>query len=149
MSSLAELEEQIVSAVKALVDDGLLTEQFLELVRLQDSSEPTFLSELAGIFFSTAEEKLREMNRMLADEAVGGATDYPELDNIAHKLKGSSASFGARVVAEECGALREACESRQREACRGVVARQAAALEALKGRLQEVMELDARRRALV
>eukprot|EP00803_Ostreobium_quekettii_P001397 evm.model.scf_456.1 EVM.evm.TU.scf_456.1 scf_456:1427-1873(+) len=147
MSCLAEVEEQILAAVGSLVREGLLTEQFLELVRLQDTSDPNFLSELANIFFSTAEEKLREMDRML-DEEVGAGTDYPTLDNIAHKLKGSSASFGARVVAEECGALREACELRQRDACRGVVARQAAALEALKGRMKEVMELDARRKAL-
>lgn len=147
MSSKAEVDEQLHRAVSTLVQEGLLTEQFFELVGLQDDHDPNFLSELIELYFTTSEEKVREMDRILENVDDAAESDYVELGNIAHKLKGSSAIFGAQIVTELCGALREACEMRQREGCRGVIARQGEALEQLRARMKEITELDSRKKS--
>ena len=140
MSSPADADDQLQRAVSNLVQEGLLTEQFYELVKLQDDHDPNFLAELIELYFTTSEEKVKEMDRIL-DVDDGTESNYVELGNIAHKLKGSSASFGAQIMTELCSSLREACEMRQREGCRGVVAQQGEALEQLRARMREITQL--------
>lgn len=44
--------------------------------------------------------------------------DFNEIDQLVHQFKGSSASFGARRMADLCIHMREACQAHDSAACR-------------------------------
>ena len=47
--------------------------------------------------------------------------DFNEIDQLVHQFKGSSASFGARRMADLCIHMREACQARDTAACQALL----------------------------
>jgi HPt (histidine-containing phosphotransfer) domain-containing protein len=85
-------------------DDGVIDpDQFDSLLRLADArGDPTFLPTLVGHFLDQAATYLTE----LREAAAKG--DVVEVMQVAHRLKGSSATMGAARVASVCEELEQA-----------------------------------------
>ena len=82
--------------------EGLLDDQFGQLMQLQDESNPDFVQEVVELYFTDSASKLEKLGARLAEPEV----DYNEIDQITHQLKGSSASFGAQANANLCVQVR-------------------------------------------
>lgn len=95
--------------------DGL---QFDRLRRLAATSgDPAFLGGIVNQYLNQAASQLAELR------AAAARCDAPALKAVAHGLKGTSATLGARRVASACGALEEGApwsEGAQAEAVEGV-----------------------------
>jgi CheY-like chemotaxis protein len=72
------------------------------LVELQDPGIPGLLAELIGLFSEDAPHNVARLHA-----AVAGA-DPAEVTRIAHALKGSAATLGARTMAATCAAIEAA-----------------------------------------
>lgn len=98
MAAIESLNQQLDSLLNQLQREGLLDDQFTQLLQLQDDSNPNFIDEVTSLYFEDSAGKLDKLRAKLSVDAP----DYGELDQIVHQLKGSSASFGASAVAQHC-----------------------------------------------
>lgn len=134
--------EQVLSQLKA---EGLLDEQFSQLMALQDESNPDFVAEVVELYFEDSASKLDKLDSKLTSDAV----DFNEVDQLVHQFKGSSASFGAQVIAQLCVSLRETCQQQNAQGCRAYLAQTREKFEQLKTKLQVFMQLETQRKALM
>ena len=91
-------DERAEKLLHQLQLEGLLDDQFTQLLQLQDESNPHFIDEVVSLYFEDSAGKLEKLRAKLSVSAP----DYGELDQIVHQLKGSSASFGASAIAQHC-----------------------------------------------
>ncbi|MEP6572200.1 MAG: response regulator [Gemmatimonadota bacterium] len=133
-----EAEETTSSQTPANMDQEVL----LALRALQTDGDPEFFSELVGIFCEQSQGFLGQM------KIASLAGDSASLQLIAHAFKGSSASVGARILAQLCAEL----EAISREAsggetnavrCRTIVAE----LESELNRVIEALDAETRKEA--
>lgn len=110
----------------------------------QDEGSPDFVSEMVELYFEDSASKIDKLAALLA----GPETDFVAVDQLVHQFKGSSASFGAHSMAGACVQLRDACHAHQQGACRDLCAQLQSAFIVLKGRLEQFLQLEARRKAL-
>lgn len=103
------------------------------------------MAEVANLYFTDSADKL---DRLLA--RLGGAPPPPwaEVDAAIHQFKGASASFGAAAVVAGCVRAREACAAGDAAAVASLLAGTQDAFNALRGRMEAYLALDARRKAL-
>lgn len=144
MDPLAAVTHNIDQLLQQAVRDGLLDDQFLQLMQLQDESNPDFVAEVVELYFEDSASKIEKMAARLQEPMV----DYNEMDQIVHQFKGSSASFGARAMAALCVQLRDACHQQNQVACQQLVAHLQESFAALHERLQAFMQLEAQRKQL-
>ncbi len=83
-----------------------------QLASITDGQGFSVLGELLNAFLGAVPGRLEALDRALADN------DYQALADQAHALTGSSASFGARGMADLCRELRMAAERGDLEAAR-------------------------------
>jgi histidine-containing phosphotransfer peotein len=147
--------------------EGVLDDQFAQLLSLQDDSNPDFVLEVVGLYFDDSAQKAQRIAAMVglaspeggaAAAAAAGAPppngsasasaecDFAALDAIAHQFKGSSASLGARQVALACSSLRDACVAGDLAAAQAGARQMAEALAAARARLEAVAALERRRK---
>ena len=84
--------------VQQMTLHGLLDDQFDQLLQLQQEDSPGFLQEIITLFFTDSSSKFAKLDQLLAQQPVS----FQEVDQTVHQLKGSSASLGARQVADLC-----------------------------------------------
>ena len=84
--------------VQQMTQHGLLDDQFDQLLQLQQEDSPGFLQEIITLFFTDSSSKFAKLDQLLARQPVS----FQEVDQTVHQLKGSSASLGARQVADLC-----------------------------------------------
>ncbi|KAI4365669.1 hypothetical protein MLD38_021634 [Melastoma candidum] len=113
MDILAQLVERFVNYRSSLYSDSILDDQFTELLKLQDESNPDFVVEVASLFFQDAEKIINN----IASALKQGPVDFKQIDANVHQLKGSSSSIGAGRVKNTCVAFRAYCESQSFEGC--------------------------------
>ena len=65
--------------------------------------DPNFVAELVNIFLSDNDKNLRDLKAAIKNG------DLPQAADIAHKITGSSGTFGAHRTATLCGKLRTEC----------------------------------------
>ena len=94
-----------------------------------DSPDSWEVSELVGTFTETAATRLGQMRRAME------AGDIAEVEALAHSLRGSSLSFGARRMAELCAEL-EALPSDAMMRATGIVDRLEDAFHAARRALE-------------
>lgn len=134
------------AAISQLVKDmqagGLLDDQFMQLIALQDETNPDFVSEVVQLYFEDSQVKIEKVHQLLSQSVP----DYDELDQIVHQFKGSSASLGAAYIAQLCIKLREGCQQRNAAACQQLMQQIQEAFLQLKAKLEQYLQLDEQRK---
>ncbi|XP_028058782.1 histidine-containing phosphotransfer protein 1-like isoform X4 [Camellia sinensis] len=69
-----------------LYREGLLDDQFRELQKLEDESNPEFVVEIVLLFFQVSEKLLNNLTSSLQEQIV----DYKQVDAHVYQFKGSS-----------------------------------------------------------
>lgn len=138
------VQAQLDSQLNQLMQEGLLDEQFMQLLQLQDESNPNFVTEVVDLYFEDTGSKVERIGSRLAAQPV----DFNEIDQLVHQFKGSSASFGARRMADMCVHMREACEALDASACQCLLQQVAQQFQLLKTKLQAFMQLEQQRKIL-
>jgi histidine-containing phosphotransfer protein len=124
--------------VKQMQAEGLLDDQFQQLLSLQDESNPDFVSEVVTLYFQDSVGKLEKLHQILSQPAP----DFHELDQVVHQFKGSSASLGATHIAQLCIKLRQGCEQQDASTCQQLVQEVVQSYELLKQRLEHFLQLE-------
>eukprot|EP00958_Prasinococcus_capsulatus_P005254 scaffold516_cov401-Prasinococcus_capsulatus_cf.AAC.5 len=110
-ANAAKIQAERDALAKKALDQGLLDDNFSQLVLLQDDSQPEFVQDVIQLYFSDSKEKLDKLDQLFA-----GPPDFDTVNGIVHQFKGSSSSIGAPKVASACATLRKHCDSQDREA---------------------------------
>lgn len=97
-NQLAAVNAQIEQLLYRLGQEGLLDDQFAQLMQLQDEQNPNFVAEVVELYFVDSEQKLVKLEAKLGEPVV----DFNDVDQLVHQFKGSSASFGAQNIAAIC-----------------------------------------------
>eukprot|EP00879_Flechtneria_rotunda_P024406 GHRR01025870.1.p1 GENE.GHRR01025870.1~~GHRR01025870.1.p1 ORF type:complete len:150 (+),score=56.97 GHRR01025870.1:970-1419(+) len=142
MTQLMAINQHLEQVVKQMQADGLLDEQFGQLLALQDDSNPDFVSEVVQLYFEDSVGKIEKVYQLLSQPMP----DFEELDQIVHQFKGSSASLGAQHIAQLCIKLRESCQQRNAGACQQLVQQVQEAFMQLKSRLDIFLQLEQQRK---
>eukprot|EP00891_Asterochloris_glomerata_P008157 jgi/Astpho2/8157/Aster-03089 len=138
----AQTTQQINAVLHQLESDGLLDDQFTQLQQLQDESNPDFVKEVVELYFEDSASKLQNLAARLQEPAP----DFNQIDQLVHQFKGSSASFGARAIAQLCMGLRNAAHQQDAATCRGLLHQLDSVFITLKGRLEQFLQLEALRK---
>jgi len=112
-----QLAAQQQHCLHQMMGEGLLDEQFQQLIALQDESNPDFVTEVAELYFDDAVPKIQRVGQLLSEPSP----DFGELDAVVHQFKGSSASLGAGGMAKLCIRMRELCQQRDVAGCQALV----------------------------
>lgn len=114
MDVITQLQRQFVDYTTSLYREGFLDDQFTQLQKLQDESNPDFVVEVVSLFFEDSEKLLSNLNTALQQQIV----DYKQVDAHVHQFKGSSSSIGAQRVKNVCVVFRNCCEEKNLEGCK-------------------------------
>jgi histidine-containing phosphotransfer protein len=101
-NQLALVNQQIEQLLYKLGQEGLLDDQFAQLMQLQDEQNPNFVAEVVELYFADSQQKLVKLEAKLSEPMV----DFNDVDQLVHQFKGSSASFGAQTIASICFLVR-------------------------------------------
>ncbi|XP_016577355.2 histidine-containing phosphotransfer protein 1 [Capsicum annuum] len=113
MEIVAKLQKQFMEFISALYREGFLDDQFLQLQKLQDESNPDFVFEVVSLFFEDSEKLVNNLAAALQQQVV----DFKQVDSHVHQFKGSSSSIGAQRVKNACIAFKNFCEEKNMEGC--------------------------------
>ncbi|KAL6968388.1 peroxiredoxin type-2 [Sarracenia purpurea var. burkii] len=113
MDVVTQLQRQFVDYTTSLYHEGFLDDQFTQLQKLQDESNPDFVVEVVSLFFEDSEKLLNNLANALQQQIV----DYKQVDSHVHQFKGSSSSIGAQRVKNVCAAFRNFCEENNVDGC--------------------------------
>ncbi|RAL42133.1 hypothetical protein DM860_011916 [Cuscuta australis] len=106
MEVVIQLQNQFVGFMNSLYSEGFLDDQFLQLQKLQDETNPDFVVEVVSLFFKDSEILLQKMANCFQQQFV----DFEQVDAHVHQLKGSSSSIGAQRVKNACISFAKQCE---------------------------------------
>ncbi|GAA0172147.1 hypothetical protein LIER_26030 [Lithospermum erythrorhizon] len=113
MEVIGQLQKQYVDFVTSVYHEGFLDDQFLELQKLRDDSNPNFVAEVVSLFFDDSEKLINNLATALHQQVV----DYKQVDAHVHQFKGSSSSIGANKVKNACVDFRSSCDLKNIEGC--------------------------------
>ncbi|CAI9097031.1 OLC1v1033323C3 [Oldenlandia corymbosa var. corymbosa] len=111
--NLMQLQNQYLEFMRSVYREEFLDEQFAQLQKLQDDSNPDFVGEVVSLFFEDSEKLLNNLSTALQQQFV----DFKQVDAHVHQFKGSSSSIGAYRVKNACCTFRSYCEERNFEGC--------------------------------
>ncbi|CAL5425313.1 unnamed protein product [Camellia sinensis] len=87
MDVVSQLQRQFVDHTTSLYrEKGFLDDQFTQLQKLQDDSNPEFVVEVVSLFFEDSQKLLNNLASALQQQIV----DYKQVDAHVHQFKGSS-----------------------------------------------------------
>lgn len=144
MSQLQVVNQQIQDLLNDCLNEGLLDDQFMQLMQLQDEANPDFVSEMVELYFEDSGTKIDKLAGLLSTPSV----DFALVDQLVHQFKGSSASFGAHSMATACVQLRDACHAHQTATCQELCSQLQNIFTGLKQRLEHFLLLEGRRKQL-
>ncbi|XP_010684728.1 histidine-containing phosphotransfer protein 1 isoform X1 [Beta vulgaris subsp. vulgaris] len=107
------LERQFIDYMKSLYMEHYLDDQFTQLQKLADESNPDFVYEVVTLFFQDSEKLIDNLTKALNLQVI----DFNQVANHAHQFKGSSSSIGAHRVKNQCVKFRAYCEERNHDGC--------------------------------
>jgi histidine-containing phosphotransfer protein len=137
------MSQQLDAYVRQMQAEGVLDDQFQQLLTLQDESNPDFVAEVAALYLDDAAVKIERIGQLVHQPSP----DFHEVDQLVHQFKGSSASLGAAHIAQLCIKLRECCQTADAGTAQQLVQQVRGAYELLKGRLDGFLALEAQHKA--
>lgn len=135
---VAQLQKQFSDYTTSLFNEGILNDQFNQLVSLQDESNPEFVFEVVTLFFEDSERLLNELSKSLGQQDV----DFKKIDTHVHQLKGSSSSIGAKRVQNACIVFRNFCDEKNIEGCLKCLQQVRDEYLVAKGKLETLLKLE-------
>ncbi|KAF7120668.1 hypothetical protein RHSIM_Rhsim13G0020600 [Rhododendron simsii] len=147
MDLTSQLQRQFVDYSKTLIlEKGFLDDQFKQLQKLQDESNPEFVFEVVSLFFEDSEKLLNDLANALQQKIV----DYKKVDAHVHQFKGSSSricvfvvdSIGAQRVKNVCAAFRNFCEAKNFEGCKVCLRSLTEEYNLVKSKLETLFTLE-------
>ncbi|KAE9460582.1 hypothetical protein C3L33_07535, partial [Rhododendron williamsianum] len=126
MDLASQLQRQFVDYSKTLIlEKGFLDDQFKQLQKLQDESNPEFVFEVVSLFFEDSEKLLNDLANALQQKIVdykkvmlmstSSRVVVPVFDRICVYVVDS---IGAQRVKNVCAAFRNSCEARNFDGCK-------------------------------
>lgn len=134
--------QQINELLVQAAGEGIVDDQFFQLLQLQDDSNPDFVSEVVDLYLEDSAAKLQRLGSCLSVSAP----NFSEFDQIVHQFKGSSASFGAAQMAAICVRMREAGHAQDVQASRALLQELNVSMVTLRGRLEMFAQLESQRK---
>ncbi|CAI9781142.1 unnamed protein product [Fraxinus pennsylvanica] len=113
MEIVGQLQKQYVDFITSLFREAYLDDQYVQLQKLQDDSNPEFVVEVVSIFFEDSEKLLNDLASSLQQQVV----DFKKVDGYVHQFKGSSSSVGAQRVKNACVDFKNFCEEKNLDGC--------------------------------
>lgn len=145
MDQLSAINNNIDQHLIQLQAEGVLDEQFQQLMQLQDEGNPDFVAEVVQLYFDDSVSKIEKIQSMLTT----AAPDFNELDQLVHQFKGSSASLGAQMIAQLCVRLREMCQHQNAGGCQQLVFQIREAFSLLKQKLEVFIQMETHKKQLL
>ncbi|XP_049411652.1 histidine-containing phosphotransfer protein 1-like [Solanum stenotomum] len=138
MEIVAKLQKQFMDFISALYRERFLDDQFLQLQKLQDESNPDFVFEVVSLFFEDSEKLINNLAAALQQQVV----DFKQVDSHIHQFKGSSSSIGAHRVKNACMAFKTFCEEKNIEGCVQCLQQVKHEYFLVKNKLETLMRLE-------
>ncbi|XP_074361248.1 histidine-containing phosphotransfer protein 1-like [Apium graveolens] len=138
MDVINQLQRQYVDFLSSLYREGLLDDQFLQIQKLQDESNPEFVNEVVTLFFEDSEKLLHNLAIALDQQLV----DYKKVDACVHQFKGSSSSIGAQRVRNICVSFRTCYDAKNLEGCLRCLQQLKDEYYLVKNKLQTLFKLE-------
>ncbi|CAK9175866.1 unnamed protein product [Ilex paraguariensis] len=138
MDVVSQLQKQFVDYSTSLYREGFLDDQFVQLQKLQDESNPDFVVEVVSLFFEDSEKLINNLASALQQQIV----DYKQVDAHVHQFKGSSSSIGAQRVKNACVAFRAHCDGRNLEGCMRCLQQVKFEYSLVKSKLETLFKLE-------
>ncbi|XP_041006351.1 histidine-containing phosphotransfer protein 4-like [Juglans microcarpa x Juglans regia] len=135
------LRQQIATARQSLFSEEILDmSQFMQLERLEDKDSPNFVEQTLSLYFSDATKAIAAIEQaLMPSEFV--LLDFNKLGIQLHRLKGSSASVGAKKVLTRVIKALECCRKGDMEGCKAAVRILKQDYNTLRDRLQTYFQL--------
>ncbi|XP_044491816.1 histidine-containing phosphotransfer protein 1-like isoform X2 [Mangifera indica] len=116
---------------------GYVDDQFYQLQKLQDESNPDFLVEVVSTYFNDCQKLVQSMAQALEQQNV----DFKLVDSHVHQLKGSSSSVGAVKLKNAFIVFRTFCEAQNQEGCLRCLQQVNQEYSVLKNKLQQLFRI--------
>ncbi|TVU19220.1 hypothetical protein EJB05_35358, partial [Eragrostis curvula] len=130
---------QLNAHISNMLATGLLDEHFTALRRLQDAESPDFVDGLVTNFLNDGDRIFGKLAQLLERPFV----DLDVVSNHLMKLKGSSASVGARHVRLACIQLLQlTSQQKNRDEWISTLARGRAAFDEVRREFQTMVQLE-------
>ncbi|XP_075490498.1 histidine-containing phosphotransfer protein 1-like [Primulina tabacum] len=113
MEIVGQLQRHYLDFFTSLNREGFLDDQFVQLHKLQDESNPDFVVEVVSLYFEDSEKLINNLTTALQQRVV----DFKQIDAHVHQFKGSSSSIGAQRVKNLCVVFRDYCEEKNLDGC--------------------------------
>ncbi|KAG8370689.1 hypothetical protein BUALT_Bualt13G0009400 [Buddleja alternifolia] len=138
MDIVGQLQKQYVDFSTSLYREGFLDDQFIQLQKLQDDTNPDFVVEVVSLFFEDSEKLLNNLATALQQQVV----DFKQIDAHVHQFKGSSSSIGANRVKNMCVAFRNFCEENNLDGCMRCLQQVKHEYYLVKNKLETLLRLE-------
>ncbi|KAI3503625.1 hypothetical protein L1887_32071 [Cichorium endivia] len=113
MASITQLQTQFIEYTTSLYSEGYLNDQFKQLQKLQDESDPDFLVGLVSVFLEDSEKLIKILETAFKQKTV----DYEQVSLHVHRFKGGSSSIGAQRVTSVCVSFMNYCKEKNLDGC--------------------------------
>ncbi|OWM66070.1 histidine-containing phosphotransfer protein 4-like isoform X2 [Punica granatum] len=123
----SSLLQQAAATKQTLFDEGVLDDQFLQLEDIY--GDPKSLEELITWSFGESAKNIGTIEQLLERASI----DFIEVGKALHKLKGTSASIGAKNVLMKVNEMTEQCKTNTVDGCK-------ASLQGLKNEQNDLKE---------
>ncbi|KAK4593558.1 hypothetical protein RGQ29_017607 [Quercus rubra] len=107
----SSLQQQIASMRQSFFDEGLLNEQFIELEKLEDASDPSFVKDFLNVFLPESLKNFIGIEESLLHLKADEPLSITELEKFLRKLKGNCLGIGATKVIIEVEKMRQCLEA--------------------------------------
>ncbi|CAH1412817.1 unnamed protein product [Lactuca virosa] len=113
MVSATQLQRQYAEYTTSLYHEGYLNDQFTQLQKLQDESDPDFLVGLVSVFIDDSKKLLDTLTTAFQQKTV----DYKQVSLHVHRFKGSSSNIGAQRLMRVCVLFINYCKEKNLDGC--------------------------------
>ncbi|KAF4378549.1 histidine-containing phosphotransfer protein 2-like [Cannabis sativa] len=132
--------QQLVYFYRSKQEQGILDSDFDLLETCRVEGNPLFLSEIIDFFIKDTDEKMEELTRFMSVETDD--FNFSKIDQVAHNIKGCSASIGGCRVALACQEFHQACNHKSKEECLSIFRKVKQEYKILHDTLTQMRQMD-------